>query len=198
MKRIHDIKDKNLISEILEKAEFGSLALCFENKPYSLPLNFVEFKNEIFFHGAKEGKKIEMIRNNNFASFSVVESISFLPSYFSTEDENAAPATHMYKSILIDGHIEFVEDYDNKAAALSALMKKYQKEGGYKPLDNEMYTKIINATCLYKLVPNETSAKFYLGQNFNEERFQRVAAHLKERNNPKDLATLKLIEEFRK
>jgi len=197
MKKIHEIKDKILIKGVLENTEFGTLALCFENKPYSLPLNFVEFNNDIYFHGAKKGKKIDYIKENSFASFSAVESISFLPSYFSTADENASPATHMYKSVIIDGIIEIVEDYDVKSLALSALMEKYQKEGGYKPLNDEIYKKIINATGLYKLTPIETSAKFYLGQNFNEKRFQRVCEHLKQRGEKEDLATLKILEEFR-
>lgn len=198
MKKIHEIKDKILIKSVLENVEFGTLALCVENKPYSLPLNFVQFENDIYFHGTKKGKKIDMIKENSNASFSVVENISFLPSYFSTADENASPATHIYKSVIIDGHIEIVEDYELKKLALSALMQKYQKEGGYKTLDDEMYQKIINATGVYKLLNKETSAKFYLGQHFNEQRFSRVSEHLKQRGTKEDLSTLKILEEFRK
>jgi nitroimidazol reductase NimA-like FMN-containing flavoprotein (pyridoxamine 5'-phosphate oxidase superfamily) len=197
MKKMHEIKDEILIQGVLENAEFGTLALCVENRPYSLPLNFVEFNKNIYFHGTKKGKKIDIMKENSFASFSAVENISFLPSYFSTADENGSPATHMYKSVIIDGTIEIVEDYDAKVLALSALMQKYQKEGGYKPLNDELYKKIISATGLYKLIPNETSAKFYLGQNFNEKRFQRVAEQLVKRGTKEDLATLKTLEEFR-
>ena len=198
MKKIHEITDEILINGVLENAEFGTLALCVENKPYSLPLNFVQFENDIYFHGAKKGKKIDMIKENSNASFSAVENISFLPSYFSTADENASPATHMYKSIIIDGVIEIVEDYEQKKLALSALMEKYQKEGGYKALDDGMYQKIINATGVYRLLNQQRSAKFYLGQNFNEQRFKRVSEHLIQRGRKEDLATLKVLEEFRK
>lgn len=197
MKRVNKIEDKELIEELFEEVEYGTLALCANNKPYSLPINFVKVNNEIFFHGAKKGKKIDIINENSNASFSVVDPISFLPSYFSTDDGNASPATHMYKSVLCDGNIEFVEDYDEKINALAALMMKYQKEGGYKSLDNDMYKKIVNATCIYKLKYEEISAKFYLGQHFNEKRFQRVCEHLKQRGTKKDLKTLKLIESFR-
>ncbi|MGB1227130.1 MAG: pyridoxamine 5'-phosphate oxidase family protein [Poseidonibacter sp.] len=198
MKKIHEITDEILINGVLENAEFGTLALCVENKPYSLPLNFVQFENDIYFHGAKKGKKIDMIKENSNASFSAVENISFLPSYFSTADENASPATHMYKSVIIDGVIEIVEDYEQKKLALSALMEKYQKEGGYKALDDGMYQKIINATGVYRLINQQRSAKFYLGQNFNEQRFKRVSEHLIQRGRKEDLATLKVLEEFRK
>jgi hypothetical protein len=53
-------------------------------------------------------------------------------------------------------------------------MKKLQKEDKYIPLHDEIYKKTINATCVYKLVSNKISAKFGLGQNSNEERFNRV------------------------
>lgn len=197
MKRIHTINDKNLTKQILDEVEFGTLALCSDNKPYSLPINFVEKDGEVFFHGAKKGRKIDIINSNCFASFSVVDPISFLPSYFSNDEGNASPATHIYKSVMIDGYIEFVEDYDEKIKALGALMQKYQKEGGYKSLDNEMYKKIVNATCIYKLVCIELSTKFYLGQHFNEKRFLMVKENLLKRGTKKDLQTLKLIEEFR-
>ncbi|WP_419767065.1 pyridoxamine 5'-phosphate oxidase family protein [Arcobacter sp.] len=198
MQKIVEITDKKLIKEVLSNAEYGTLALCTNNKPYSLPINFVEYNNEIFFHGAKKGKKIDYINKNANASFSVVEAYSLLPSYFSTDTENAAPATHLFKSIIIDGKIEFVEDYNEKAQALEALMKKYQKEGNYTPLHDSMYEKIITATCIYKLIPEQTKAKFKLGQAFTKERYERVTNHLKQRGTPKDLETLKLIEEFKR
>jgi len=198
MRKVYEIKDENLIIDILEDVEFGTLAICSDNKPYSLPLNFVQVEKEIFFHGAKKGKKIDIMKKNSNASFSVVESFSLLPSYFSTDTGSASPATHMFKSVIIDGIIEFVEDYEQKVKALGYLMKKYQKEGGYKPLNDAIYKKIINATCIYKLVSKETSAKFHLGQDYNEERFNRVIKHLKQRGTEKDLKTLELINQYRK
>lgn len=197
MKKSTQILDEEIINAILDKAEYGTLALCIKNRPYSLPINFVRVENEIYFHGAKKGKKIDMIKENSFASFSVTEDYSLLPSYFSSENGDACPATHLFKSVIIDGQIEFVEEYDKKANALEALMQKLQKEGKYIPLNHEMYKKAINATCLFKLVPEEINAKFKLGQNFNEKRYERVKEHLLTRATKKDLETVKLLEEIK-
>lgn len=197
MKKIFEITDEKIISEILDRAEYGTLALCVDNRPYSLPINFVEVDGEIFFHGAKKGKKIQMIQNNPYASFSVVESLSLLPSYFSNDKGDACPATQLFKSVVIDGIIEFVEAYDKKAHALQSLMEKLQKEGKYTPLNDAMYKKAINATCLFKLVPEVKKAKFKVGQQFTPERYERVTEHLKMRGTKKDLETLKLIEAFK-
>lgn len=196
MRKAFEITDKKMIDEVLDNADYGTLALCVDNKPYSLPINFVKVDGEIFFHGAKKGKKIEIIRNNSNASFSVVEDYSLLPSYFSTDTGNACPATHLFKSVILDGKIEFVDEYKEKVNALESLMQKLQKEGNYISLNNEMYQKAINATFLYKLIPIDTSAKFGLGQHFNKERYERVTKHLEERGSKKDLETLDLIKEF--
>ena len=48
MKKVFEITDEKIISEILDNAEFGTLALCVDNKPYSVPINFVESEGDIF------------------------------------------------------------------------------------------------------------------------------------------------------
>ncbi|NQY92917.1 MAG: pyridoxamine 5'-phosphate oxidase family protein [Campylobacteraceae bacterium] len=200
MKKNVTITDQKLIQDILDDTEYGTLALCANNKPYSIPINFVEVEGEIYFHGSKKGKKMNLIKENAQASFSVVESFSLtlLPSYFSTGDGNGAPSTQLFKSVIIDGKIEVIEDYDEKANALEFLLQKLQKEGKYTPLTNEMYKKIINAVGVYKLIPDEITGKCYFGQGFNQKRYDRVSEHLKERGTPKDLATLELMKEYRK
>ena len=50
-----NINDKNSIDEILQACEYGTLSLISEEKPYVVALNFVQYKNAIYFHGAKEG-----------------------------------------------------------------------------------------------------------------------------------------------
>jgi nitroimidazol reductase NimA-like FMN-containing flavoprotein (pyridoxamine 5'-phosphate oxidase superfamily) len=70
--------------------------------------------DQIYFHGAKKGKKIDLIKEKSNASFNVLETYSLLPSYFSTDDGKACPATHLYKSIVIERNIEFVENYNEK------------------------------------------------------------------------------------
>ncbi|PHR73462.1 MAG: hypothetical protein COA66_03475 [Arcobacter sp.] len=196
MKKAFTIENQQIVKRLISENEYGTLALCVDNKPYSVPINYVEYKGEIYFHGAKKGKKIEMIKENAFASFSMVEAYSLLPSYFSTEDGKASPATHLYKSVIIDGEIEFVEDFDEKVRGFTALMQKYQKEGQYLPLSDEIHKKIIKATAMYKLVPTETSAKIKFGQNYNKKRYARVTEHLEKRGTKKDLETLELMRMY--
>jgi len=197
MKQVFEIKDKETINALLASASYGTLALCADDKPYSLPINFVQVGEDIYFHGAKSGRKIEILKANSAASFSVVESHALIQSYFSSTDALACPATHFFKSIMIEGEIVFVEDYEEKVQALTALMQKLQPEGKYKPLSEEAYTKAINATTVYKLTPEVIRAKYKFGQHLSEERFKMVLSHLEKRGDEMDEETAIMMKTLR-
>lgn len=196
MKKAFLIEDEKIIEDMLNDLEYGTLAICFENKPYSVPLNFVSFKNEIYFHGSKGGKKMKIIKENSWASFCVVEALSLLPSYFSSDDGSACPATQFFKSIIIDGKIKIIDEYEEKVLVMQALMQKLQKEGKYIPLSDDMYKKALGATCVYKLIVSERTCKFKVGQNLSKDRYERVSHNLKQRATKKDLQTLSLLNKY--
>ncbi len=54
-----NINDKNSIDEILQTCEYGTLSLISEGKPYVVALNFVQYKNAIYFHGQKKEKRLK-------------------------------------------------------------------------------------------------------------------------------------------
>jgi len=191
MKPQFEIKDNNLITAILKKVEYGSLALCKENRPYCVPINYVYQDGAFYFHGAKKGKKMEFIEANAFASLSVVEPFSLIPSYFSSSENLACPATHFFRSVTIDGEIEIVSDYNEKVTALQALMEKLQPEGKHKHLSDEAYKNMIDATTVFKLIPNEIRGKIKLGQHLPKQRFDMIVEHLKERGSKLDKLTIK-------
>jgi len=190
MKSQFEIKDKKLIENILTSVEYGTLALCKENKPYSVPVNFVYSDDIIYFHGSKKGKKKEFMLDNSFASFSVVESYSLIQSYFSSTDNTACPATHFFKSVSCDGKIEIVENYDEKAKALQLLMEKLQPEGKYIPLNDAIYQKMIDATEVFKLQIEEIRGKIKVGQHLPPERFAMIIKHLEQRGSDIDKLTI--------
>ena len=107
IKKVFKITDKELIKQILDKVEYGVLALGGEI-PYAVPVNFVYFNNSIYFHGSLKGKKMEMIQKNNNVSFSVIYEDIIIPSYFASADDLACPATAFFKSIIIDIQINWL------------------------------------------------------------------------------------------
>ncbi|WP_320033811.1 pyridoxamine 5'-phosphate oxidase family protein [Halarcobacter sp.] len=191
------IKDKNIIEKLLADVEYGTLALSKNNVPYSLPINFVYSEDNIYFHGAKKGKKIDFMSENSLASFSVVEPFSLIQSYFSSKDNLACPATHFFKSVICDGEIIFVDEYEEKVKALSLLMEKLQPEGKYIPLDDKIYLKMINATEVFKLKINNIEGKLKLGQNLPKDRFNMILEYLENRGYDLDKETITQMKEYR-
>ena len=191
------IEDKSIINEVLDKAEYGTLALSFNDIPYAVPLNFVRIKNDIYFHGALKNRKMKMLSKNQRASFSVVENYSLIDSDFSSIEGLACPATQFFKSVSIDGKIEMVEDKKEKIVMFEALMKKLQPKGGYKPFSDEAYDKALKTTAVYKLVSNDISCKFKFGQHLNKERFEMIIGSLEKRGRDIDLKTATLMKKYR-
>ena len=182
-----NINDKNSIDEILQACEYGTLSLISEGKPYVVALNFVLLENSIFFHGAKEGRKIEAIKSNPNASFLVVKPYSFIPSFFSGTMA-ACPATQFFASVLFEGTVNFIKDGNIKAKVLNALMKKFQSEDSFEEIvyEKAMYTKMLDKTAIFELKPENISCKIKVGQNLNEEKKNRLIEKLKNRDSKID------------
>jgi len=185
------------IIEFLETLEYGTLALCNDNHPYSLPINFVTLNGCIYFHGSKKGRKVEAIKANSNASFSAVKAYSIIASYMSSIDGLACPATQFFKSLIVDGKIEILEDLQEKIDVLNSLMEKLQSEGGYKDLNDPAYKKAIDATNIFKLTPTNAKLKLKFGQKLSDERFNMIIKHLEQRGTQEDLETIKLMKEHR-
>ena len=194
MKKVFQITDKHIINAVLDKAEYGTLAVCNEDTPYAVPLNFVRIEENIYFHGALKNKKMQMLEQNPHVSFSLVESYSIIASFFSSRDGLACPATHFFKSVSIDGVAEMVENREEKAMMFEAMMQKLQPEGGYKSFNDEAYDKALKAIAVVKIVPSTVSCKFKFGQHLDEERFAMILEHLKERNTHIDNETIEMMK----
>ena len=197
MKQIFEIKDRNIINQLLNRAEYGTLALSDSGKPYSIPVNFVMLDKSIYFHGSHKGRKMEILAKNSQVSFSVVENYSLIQSYFSSNDGSACPATQFFKSVVIDGRAVIVNKQEEKAKVLESLMKKLQPEGKYTPLSDEIYKKALKVTAVIKIEIDELKCKFKFGQHLNQERFDMVVNYLEERGEERDLETVALMKEMK-
>ncbi len=128
-------KDREITKEdafkILKNAEYGVLSMStLDNIPYGIPLSFCVIENEIYFHCAVEGQKIDYIANNNSVSFCVVGHTELLPEKFSA----------IFESTIVSGtiHESFGEE---KQKGLEALIKKYSPtfiEKGIKYIEKEI------------------------------------------------------------
>jgi len=188
-----EIKDKTIIYDVLDKAKFGTLALCVENTPYAVPVNFVRIEDDIYFHGALSNRKMKMLSLNPKISFSVVENYALIDSDFSSTDGLACPATQFFKSVSIEGLASVLESRDEKAKVFEALMQKHQPKGGYQPFSNSAYDAAIKATAVVKISVSNITCKFKFGQHLDDERFEMICTHLERRGSQIDKKTVQLM-----
>ncbi len=183
--------------ELLDSSEYGTLAMVDGLKPYSVALNFVYLDGFIYFHCAKKGRKVDILKQNSNCFFSVVKDYSLIASFFSSKSGLACPATHFFESMHIEGRAEFVTSQNEKIAMFTALMQKLQKEGGYKSFDSSDYKGSLDGVEVVKIKPLSHTHKVKVGQKLSQERFDMILEHLQERGKKKDLETMKIMNKYR-
>jgi len=138
------------IVAIMEKCDVCRIALNNGGYPYILPLNFgmtVRDKViELYFHGALEGMKYDLIEQDNRASFEMDRGHTLV-----TQIESGN-CTMAYESVIGQGHMEILSD-DDKYDALCILMKHYHQEEF--PFNKE----VMPQTKVFKLVVEHVTGK---------------------------------------
>ena len=111
--------------EILNKATSGVLSLIGdEGYPYGVPISYVYADGKMFFHSALSGHKIDAIRNNEKASFTVIDTDDIKPKEFTT----------YFRSVICFGKVHIIEDDDEKIRTIRMLSERYNPgdEEGFK------------------------------------------------------------------
>ncbi|MCL1998986.1 MAG: pyridoxamine 5'-phosphate oxidase family protein [Turicibacter sp.] len=104
------------IEKILEKATSGVLSLIGDGGyAYGVPMSFCFHEGKIYFHGAKQGHKIDAILANNKVSFTVIATDNIIPEELTT----------YFRSVIVFGKIRISEDLDEKRQALQCIVDKY-------------------------------------------------------------------------
>jgi nitroimidazol reductase NimA-like FMN-containing flavoprotein (pyridoxamine 5'-phosphate oxidase superfamily) len=159
-----EIRSKSNIAEFLNSEPVGRVCSIDVNGfPQVIPMNFVYFNGFVYMHSHPFGEKLDNIRRNPNVGFEVDRHVCFLPSYY-FHPTDASQADTLYISVVIKGRAELVEDNNEKAGALNALMQKYQKEGRYEPLDQDM--PVVREVAIIRVLPNEMRGKYKIGQHW--------------------------------
>ena len=122
------------------------------NEVYIVPLNFgyshVDNKRVFYFHGAKEGRKIELISKTKKVSFEMDSNHELIVG------KMACNYSERYQSVMGTGLISFVEDKDDKIAALNEIM--FQSTG---KKDWDFPEPMLNGVVVFKIEVTSLSAK---------------------------------------
>lgn len=128
--------DINEILSVIDKCDVCNLGLSRNDEPYVVPLNFgYTFEDgtlALYFHGAREGKKHDIIAQNAKACFSMDCGHELGVS------EKGCAYTMYYESVMGTGSIESLSGAEEKRAGLLALMRHYSPEREFSFTDVEI------------------------------------------------------------
>ena len=153
-------------------------------------MNFVFINDSIYLHSHTKGEKLDNIRRNSKVGFEVDRNLEFLPSYF-FDPNDASLADTLYISVVIKGEANIINDVEEKVLALNALMKKYQPEGNYEPMNKDM--EVLDAVAVIKIIPNEMNGKYKIGQNMSKQERVELAEHILNKNSKTASDTLEVM-----
>ncbi len=150
-RREREVTDINEILSILDKCKVLHLGLADGDEPYVVPMNYGYVMQEeqltMYLHGARQGKKIDMIRKNPKVFFEMDCDITPF------EGDIACRYGITYASIMGKGIAEIVEDTEEKKKALSVLMKTQTQK------DFEFEDKMVAFVNVIKITASSYTAK---------------------------------------
>lgn len=116
MRRSAQALPEDLAWEVLCRGSFGVLAVAAKGEdPYAVPLSYCCQDGKIFIHCAREGHKMEILRQNARVSFCVVDQDRVVPQEYTTH----------YRSVIAFGRARILEEGAALSDALMALCRKY-------------------------------------------------------------------------
>lgn len=110
------ITDTSEMWNILEEVRHITLAMTKNNEPYLVTLTHAvdPEKNEIYFHGATEGKKMDIISSNPMVWGQGLIDLGY----------EVGECNHYFKTVMFSGKVSFIEDETEKWDVLALMTRK--------------------------------------------------------------------------
>ncbi len=115
-----EIKDPAEMKAILKGALYVTVAMCRDNEPYlaSLSPGYDKEQNAIYFHCAKEGKKIDILRANDRVWGQAILDRGYAQGH----------CDHLFESVQFSGRVKFIEEEKEKRHALGVMIRQLERE----------------------------------------------------------------------
>ena len=115
-----EIVDKKELLHILRTAKYVTLAMSHEDNPYLVTLShgYDIDKDCIYFHCAKEGKKIDILKKNNKIWGQALLDHGYVDG----------SCDHLYVTVQFKGTVEMIDDVEDKKHALTVMINQQERD----------------------------------------------------------------------
>ena len=114
-----EIRDRQVLHEILQGAVICRIAMMDGDVPYILPVNYGYSGGCLYIHSAPEGKKIELLQKNQLVCFEVEDRSEII------RGKQACDWTTRYRSVVGYGTIDILTDHSGKQHGLQVIMAQH-------------------------------------------------------------------------
>ena len=151
-----EINDCSVILDIIHSLPIGHLAMNDAGKPYGVTMNYLsdldaDRRVVLYFHGAKEGRKAEILSRDSHVYFFAERDDG--PKVI-VRPNGRKSVTNLYASVAGEGVMELVEEPDEKRRILLAMANAFSDE----PFDS-LPDAVVEMTAVWKLVLNRVTGK---------------------------------------
>ncbi|MCH5148336.1 MAG: pyridoxamine 5'-phosphate oxidase family protein [Clostridiales bacterium] len=150
-----EVTDRQAIIDIVESCQCCRIGFQDDGEVYIVPLNFgFEYSGQrivFYFHGAKEGRKIDLIAKNPYVGFEMDTNHKV---YAKSNNGTACTYTARFQSIIGNGRVSMVCNADEKEHGLRLIMKHTTHKSEW-AFDGKM----LNAVAVFKLEVEKLSCK---------------------------------------
>lgn len=123
MRRVDkEIRDPEIISQIISQSQVCRLGLAKDNVPYIVPVSFGYDGTALYIHTARTGRKIEFIEANPHVCFECEQGVALKP-----HDRDPCHWTFSFQSVIGYGVIRELTDPVEATAALQLIMGQYSE-----------------------------------------------------------------------
>ena len=115
------IQNREEIDNIIRACKTCYLAMSDNDFPYILPMNFALDGNTVIMHSAQSGRMWETLKKNQNVCINWI-----IGEYLAWQDVKVGCSYRVKsKSVLVEGKVEFIDDFDEKTRCLRLLMNQY-------------------------------------------------------------------------
>jgi nitroimidazol reductase NimA-like FMN-containing flavoprotein (pyridoxamine 5'-phosphate oxidase superfamily) len=118
-RREKEIVDAKVLKKILKSAKHVTLALALNDQPYLATLShgYDEKRNCIYFHCAKEGKKLDYVKANNTIWGQAILDYGYAEG----------KCNHRWASVQFQGNVTLLEELEDKHKAAECMIRQLEK-----------------------------------------------------------------------
>ena len=147
--RTLNITDKQEIKRIVKECKTCFVSMSLSDFPYVLPMNFAFENDEVILHSAQSGRMWDTLRANPRVCINWT-----LGEELAWQDKRVGCSYRVRsKSVIMEGTVHFIDDFEEKYACLKMLMAQYSD------LPFNFSDPSIKHVGILKVIPEKVSAR---------------------------------------